>query len=165
MNDTPVFKFALREDVQDDLRFLPTKGEPLATGWDVRACQPDRKDIVLRAGQYAKIPLGFKTFCPDGWWYQLHPRSSSFAKKSLHSLIGVADESYEGQLFLACQYIPDISSLGNDLIISFGDAIAQIIPVRRQEMTVEAVTNEHYEAICMMRGGVRGAGGFGSTGK
>lgn len=165
MEEVPVFKFALREDLLDagDL-FLPAKGEPLATGWDVRAAQLDRKDIVLRAGQYFKIPLGFRAFCPNGWWYQLHPRSSSFAKKAIHNLIGIIDETYPLELVWAGQYLPDISSLGKDLIIKFGDPIAQIIPIRRESMTILPISNDEFELLCKDRNAVR-SGGIGSTDK
>lgn len=165
MNDIeiPVFKFALRDDLINDTKFLPTKGEPLSTGWDVRAAQADRKDIVLRAGQYFKIPLGFRAYAPEGWWYQLHPRSSSFVKKAMHNLIGIIDETYPLELIFAGQYIPDINSLSNDLIIKFGDAIGQIIPTKRQEMIVESISNDDFDTLCKHRNAVR-QGGIGSTG-
>jgi len=104
-------------------------------------------------------------FAPEGWWMELRPRSSTFAKKRLHSLYGVIDEDYEGECLFACQYIPDICTLGNDLKIEFGEAIGQIVPVRRQEMIVEAITEEEYQKLVATRKFNRGAGGFGSTDK
>ncbi len=161
-HELPTFKFAVRSDLEDEKNFYPRRGTEKATGWDVSAAVG--KNIVLRAGQYAKIPLGFRVFAPPGWWLELRPRSSTFAKKQLHCLYGVIDEDYEGECLFACQYIPDISSLGKDLTISYGDAIGQIIPVRRQEMKVEIITNEEYEKLCKERNAARGSGGFGSTG-
>lgn len=164
----PTYRFALREDITHEKIFLPRKGEPLATGWDVRAAL--RKNefpegiLTLRPGQFFKIPLGFRVFCPPGWWYSLHPRSSSFVKKSMHCLIGVIDETYPDELIFAGQYIPDISSLGNDLVIRYGDAIGQIIPVRRQEMVIEEVPNETMDQMFANRNAVR-TGGIGSTDK
>lgn len=104
-------------------------------------------------------------FAPEGWWMELRPRSSTFAKKQLHSLYGVIDEDYEGQCLFACQYIPDISALGSDLKIEFGEAIGQIVPVRRQEMIVQSVTEDEYKELVTSRNLNRGAGGFGSTDK
>jgi len=161
--DPPFFHFALREDLKDDLRFIPTKGEPLATGYDVRAAQLDRNPIIIKAGQYAKVPLGFRSYCPDGWYYQLHPRSSSFAKKYMHNLIGIIDESWEGITTLVAQYLPDVCSLGKDLVINFGDPIAQIIPVKRLDVTVIPLSNQQYDEKCIRRNAVRKTGGFGST--
>jgi len=171
MNDTiipykesvPTFKFALREDLKNDKRFLPTRAEPFALGYDVRAATKDKKDIILRAGQYFKIPLGFRSFCPSGWGYELHPRSSSFAKKSMHNLIGIIDETFPLECQIVGQYIPDLGSLGKDLTIKFGDAIGQIIPVRRQDAIIEDISNEEMDKMFKERNAPR-TGGIGSTG-
>lgn len=181
MSQIPVYKFALREDIKEDKRFLPTRGEPKASGWDVRAAMPDRKPLVVNPFELVKIPLGVRGFCPDGWWYEIRPRSSSFTKKNLHALYGVVDETYEGELVFAARYIVpptttevftnvmgrtnvrDVSAA--PLVIDFGDAIAQIIPVRREEMTVLEISNGEYNGDCINRSAARGAGGFGSTGK
>lgn len=178
MSDLPIFKFALREDLKNEKRFLPKQGEPKATGWDVRAAQPNREPLHVRPLEYIKIPLGFRAFCPEGWWYELKPRSSSFAKKSLHALYGTVDETYENELVFACQYIPHFGKFGglvsewavtdyintNSLDIEFGEAIGQIVPVKRKIMIVDEVSNEEYDALCKTRNAERGIGGFGSTG-
>jgi len=166
MSDLPIFKFAVREDLKDigDL-FVPVKGEPLATGWDVRAAMPDRKSLILKPFQHVKIPLGFRTFAPEGWWYELKPRSSTFAKKNLHALYGTIDEAYSNELIFACQYIPnwnEISQMQPELYIDFGDAIGQIIPVKRQEMVTSSISNEEFDNLCKNRNAIRN-GGFGST--
>lgn len=159
-NNLPKFKFAIKEGLSDI--YLPSKGSERATGWDVRST--DR--LIIYSGEYVKIPLGFRMFAPPGWWAELRPRSSSFAKKHLHALYGVIDEDYEGQLIFACQYLPPVlGNLPETLEIMEGDAIGQIIPVRRQEMLVERVSNEEYEKLCQERNTSRGAGGFGSTSK
>lgn len=170
MRVAPVFKFAIREDLKGAANvngnsFLPTRGTERATGWDVRAGLREGKDLVIRSGMHVRIPLGFRVFAPEGWWLELRPRSSTFAKKQLHCLYGVIDEDYEGECLFACQYIPDVRSLGNDLTIKFGEAIGQIVPVRRQEMVVQEITNTDYDNACKARNTARGAGGFGSTGR
>jgi dUTPase len=176
--DLPIFKFAVREDLIDTGNlFLPTRGEGKASGWDVRAAQKDRKPLLIKAGEHIRIPLGIRAFCPDGWYYRLMPRSSTFAKKHLHCLYGVIDETYENELILAAQFIPDmqfadefaantnlsVAHNNKTLTINFGDAIGQIIPVRRQEMIIESINNEEYNRLCVDRNGERGEGGFGST--
>lgn len=162
MLETPIFKFALRKDLANDLQFLPSKGEPLATGYDVRAAHHDKSPMVIRAGEYFKIPLGFRSFCPPGWYYQLHPRSSTFAKKQIHNLIGIVDESWEGETLFAGQYLPE--EKGSLLRIDFGERIGQIIPVKREEVEMKLISNEEYDLLCSNRQGSRGDGGFGSTG-
>lgn len=164
MSSIPIFKFALREDVKNMKEFLPTRAEPMSTGYDVRAAQEDRKNIVLRPGSYVKIPLGFRAFPEQGYWFELKPRSSSFTKKHLHALYGTVDNNYEGNCYFCAQYIPDVSSLATDLVIEFGERIGQIVPVKLQEMNIEEISNEQYDIICKERNGIRGAGGFGASG-
>lgn len=165
----PKYYFALRKDLEGAKKFLPTKANPLATGWDVRAAfgngNVSSAPMALRPGQKALIPLGFRGFCPPGWWYELKPRSSTFAKKSLHCLYGTIDEDFEGQLCFSCQYIPDVTCLGKDLIIEFGDALGQLVPQKRWEAEMLEASNEELDEMFVKRNADRGTGGFGSTGK
>jgi dUTP pyrophosphatase len=164
-NEVPVFKFAIVEELKDcGINFIPTRAEPHATGWDVRAAMPNKQPIVLSAFQKALIPLGFRSFTPDGWWFELKPRSSTFGKKNLHCLYGTIDNAFEGCLMLSVQYIPPPNN-NEDLEIQFGEAIAQIIPVKRQEMIVKEIDNDEYNNLCKQRNFNRGTGGFGSTDK
>lgn len=175
--EIPIFKFALREDLSKFKTFIPTKAEPNATGYDVRAAI-NEKILSIKPFEFIKIPLGFRTLCPDGWWFELKPRSSSFAKKHLHCLYGTIDQDYEAQLVMACQYIPPVSNyienhplswndylLQNTLHINFGDAVGQIIPVRRQEMKVLELSNTEINHEFTNRNSIRGTGGFGSSDK
>lgn len=162
--ETPIFKFALREDLKNEKQFLPTKAEPKATGYDVRAAQLDRKDIVLRPGSYFRIPLGFRCFCEPGWYYELHPRSSSFIKKSMNCLVGIVDETFNLEATLIGVYWPDISLMGKDLVIKFGDRIGQLIPRQYHDIYVEQISNEQYDEMHKARNSQR-KGGYGSTGE
>jgi dUTPase len=173
MSEIPVYKFAIREDLKDcDIDFLPKRAEPKATGWDVKAAFVDKKELIIKPFQYFKIPLGFRAFCPEGWWLELRPRSSTHGKKHLSCLYGVVDETYEGQLFLSLQYIPnvidwefyDVLDPVNNIKIEFGEAIAQIVPFKRKMMFTEEISNEQYDRLCVERNACRGSGGFGSTG-
>lgn len=160
MKELPTFKFTL---LSHDESFLPTRGTAKSSGWDVKCAVKD--GLNVRPGKHVKIPLGIKAFCPEGWWLELRPRSSTFGKKHLNCLYGVIDEDYEGELIFACQYLPDISGMGSDLKLSYGEAIGQIIPVYRQEMIVENVSEKEYNELCQQRNGHRKDGGFGSTSK
>ena len=172
---TPTFEFALREDLKEEKQFLPRQATGTDTGYDVKAAMPDRKPLIIRPFEYAKIPLGYRCFIPDGWWYQLKPRSSSFTKKSLHALYGTVDQDFGMEAMMCVQYIPEVSPslmrtnepLNSDfgaenLVIQWGEAIGQIIPVRREEMMVEAISNERIEALFAERNSAR-KGGFGSS--
>lgn len=162
MNEIPIFKFALREDIKEYKNLIPTKGEPLATGYDCFAAQKNKEDIIVKPGQTVKIPLGFRVFCPPGWFYYLHPRSSFFLKKHMHTLVGVVDEAFNAETNLVATYLPDAKDITQDLIIKFGDPIGQIIPVKRKEMEINEVSNEEMDELYKSRGAKRN-GGFGST--
>jgi len=158
----PEFKFALREDLKDRKEFLPTRVEDGSSGWDVFSAPLDHKDIVLQPGDYALIELGFRALCPDGWYYQLHPRSSTFAKKKCQSLIGIVDLSWEGFTKMAVKYCPP-DNVKDPLVIKFGEAIGQIIPTRKETMNVVEVSNDELDALFKARDGKRKDGGFGSS--
>ena len=193
----PVYKFAIREDLkkQSEFSFLPSRAHSDDTGWDVRAAfENGVKSIIVKPGEYVKIPLGIRALCPSGYWLKLSPRSSTFAKKQLHALYGTIDQNYEGSICFAAQYLPELnittevsvntesyydelfdelryetsanSYINSDnLVINFGDAIGQLIPIKRQEMIPEEVSNEEYDNLCKARNASRGIGGFGSSGK
>jgi dUTP pyrophosphatase len=161
--NTPEFKFALREDLKDKPEFLPTRSNQNDTGFDVRCAEPD--GVTFLPFECKTISLGIRAFCPEGYWYELKPRSSTFVKKNLHCLYGTIDECYGGTLMLAAQYIPLASISEPFLRIEFGERIGQIIPVRRQEMIVTGISNEEIERLYLERNSSRGAGGFGSSGQ
>lgn len=181
--------------------FLPIRSEELSTGWDVRSTllQDSYAHVIdyisddsskehwaqyaIQPTEYVKIPLGFRVFAPEGWWLKLAPRSSTFMVKQCHYLLGTVDESYQGEVCFAAQYIPNefefecdinnnngyvkvnVNIDNKPLIIPFGERIAQLIPVPRYDMCVENISNEEYDKLCDKRGGKRGAGGFGSSGR
>lgn len=162
--ETPLFKFALREDIKDEDVFYPKMASDFSTGYDVRAAFHNKSELILRAGQYFKIPLGFRYIPEKNWYFQLHPRSSSFTKKYMHNLIGIIDEDWEGESLFAGQYLPDLGSLANDIVIKYGEAVAQIIPVQKHIVKVEKVSNKEIDNLYGRRGYNRKCGGFGSTG-
>lgn len=178
--NVPEFIFTLNEGLDDS--FLPKQSTEQDTGWDVKAAET----ITFYPTQKVLIPLGLRCFAPPGYWLELRPRSSSFGKKSLHALYGVVDEPYEGQIYFACQWIPPFSSSEKEtmvngfnsaastgalksyfyqtLTIEKGERIGQLIPVKRQVMSVSSVSAEDFKKLCEERGHKRGAGGFGSSG-
>lgn len=162
LGQDPNFKFALREDLDGDKKFLPTRATAKSAGWDVRCAQKNREPLILRAGQYAKIPLGFRTIMPEGWWLELRPRSSTTAKKQCHCLYGVLDNDWRDETCAVIQYVPDISALGKDLVLNYGDAICQLVPVKLREMTTENISNQDFDEFCRNEVNDR-KGGFGST--
>lgn len=176
MDTNPKFKFLLNEDLPGE--FLPTRAKPKDTGWDVRSAVPGT--MVIKPFQHVLIDLGFRIIAPEGYWLNLKPRSSSFLKLHMNCLYGVIDQSYTGSCMLAAQYIPEVpcveikdtfkgsrfkideSALYNPLVISHGDRIGQVVPVKRQEMDVERIFKDEF-LDHVKENGERG--GFGHSGK
>lgn len=177
----PNFHFALRDDLEslcvaENLKsggalslspsdFVPHRAEPMATGYDVRCAVEG--GMALKPGCYFKIPLGFRMYAPSGWWLSCAPRSSTFIKKHIHALYGIIDETFESQCMFIGQYIPDACCLlkqGGEIQISFGERIAQLVPVPRQEMSVNIRTNYELDKMYSERNAIRAEGGFGSSG-
>jgi len=164
MQETPEFLFCLSEDANNDVKFLPTKAEPGSTGFDCRACLPGGESWLIKKGQYIRIPLGIRVLSPEGYWLELHGRSSTFIKKHINFLIGIIDNSYTGNIMLCGRYEPENDE---DLIINHGEPIAQLIPRKIQEMKVSGISLNDYEealnnkVLTRKRGD---SGGFGSTG-
>lgn len=153
----PNFKFCLDEGLDES--FLPTRSEPNATGWDVRAA----KDIEIAHKQTVLIPLGFKIISPPGWWLELRPRSSTHAKKHLLSLYGVIDNDFFGNCFL-CVTLIDHTKGTIPLTIEKGERIGQLIPYKLQDMNVEKISSEEFDQLSAERKTIRSPEGFGSSG-
>jgi len=156
--DKVLFKFALRGDVVDDNRFLPTRATPQSAGWDVACAFEDHKSKTVLPGEYVKIPLGFRCIPASGYWFEMRPRSSSFTKKKLHALYGTVDYDYRHMCFFCAKYDGD-----EPLTLEFGEKIGQIIPVKTVNIEVEQIHNKRFDKFCAKEQNAR-KGGFGSTG-
>ena len=161
VDDKPVFRFALREDIKDDKRFLPVRATSGSAGWDVSCAFEDHQDLVVQPGQYLKIPLGIRCIMPPGWWLSVKPRSSSFVKKKLHALYGTADSDFRNFLYFCAK-----SDNEEPMTLNFGERIGQLIPVKMQEMVVGEVENDTFDYyVNQENNNTRKYGGFGSTSK
>ena len=155
-------KFDIINDSEKKIHgFLPERTTDFATGYDVKNAG---ENLVIKPFEYVKIPLGFRAILPEGFWFYLVPRSSTFAKKHLHCLNGIIDQDFESAWFFAGQYIPrnDIASepyLG----IAHGDRIAQIILLPRYEFEAIAIDSSEFAKLSKERCSKRGEG-FGSSG-
>lgn len=131
---------------------LPYYASGGAAAVDLHACL-DEAAVVPGGGQ-ALIPTGLAVAVPDGYVGILAVRSSMGVKNgiSLSNGIGVIDSDYRGPLGVSLQNLRD-----TDYVVRPGDRIAQllIVPVLRPEVEVVEELPET----------VRGANGFGSTGR
>lgn len=116
---------------------------------DLRAA----KEMELKAGQYAMIPLGVAMKLPEGYEAHIVPRSSTYKNYGLIQTnhMGVVDESYCGD---NDQWHMPVFAL-RDTVIHVNDRICQFRIMENQPqlqfITVDSLGNED-------------RGGHGSTG-
>ena len=117
---------------------------------DLRAA----KEMELKAGQYAMIPLGVAMKLPEGYEAHIVPRSSTYKNYGLIQTnhMGVVDESYCGDNE---QWHMPVYAL-RDTVIHVNDRICQFRIMEHQPKIVF----EEVEALS-----APDRGGFGSTGK
>lgn len=133
---------------------LPTYETAGSAGMDLRAALAEAEPLVLRPGGRVLVPTGLVFEIPDGFEMQIRPRSGLALKHGVTCLNtpGTIDSDYRGEVGIL------LVNLGQeDFVITRGLRIAQAVvaPVSR------AVIEE-----CSLAGEtMRGAGGFGSTGR
>ena len=117
---------------------------------DLRAA----KEMELKAGQYAMIPLGVAMKLPEGYEAHIVPRSSTYKNYGLIQTnhMGVVDESYCGD---NDQWHMPVYAL-RDTVIHVNDRICQFRIMEHQPKIV-------FEEVEVFNAPDRG--GFGSTGK
>ena len=117
---------------------------------DLRAA----REMELKAGQYAMIPLGVAMKLPEGYEAHIVPRSSTYKNYGLIQTnhMGVVDESYCGD---NDQWHMPVYAL-RDTVIHVNDRICQFRIMEHQPKIVF----EEVEALS-----APDRGGFGSTGK
>lgn len=131
---------------------LPEYATELSAGMDLRADL--ESDIVLGPMQRSLIPTGLFLELPEGTEAQIRPRSGLAFKHGLTVLNspGTIDADYRGEVKVL------LVNLSNEpFTVSNGERIAQMVIARHESVKWEAVEE--------LQETVRGAGGFGHTGK
>jgi dUTP pyrophosphatase len=140
----------LDERIREHLPAYATAG---SAGLDIRACID--APLTLRPGESALIPSGIAIHLGDpGLAAILIPRSGLGHKHGivLGNLVGLIDSDYQGQVFASCW------NRGQEpFVVNPMERIAQmvVIPVVQVGLNIVDSFDES----------LRGAGGFGSTGK
>ena len=156
MTDAPLIQIVW-EDWADQSLPLPTYETAGAAGADLRVnLHPeDRADgLVLAPMARAILPTGLRIEIPAGYEVQIRPRSGLAAKFGLTipNAPGTIDSDYRGPLGVI------MANLGADpYTIRHGDRIAQ--------MVVAPVVQARFAVVDALGDTMRGAGGFGSTGR
>ncbi|MDR1864994.1 MAG: dUTP diphosphatase [Bacteroidales bacterium] len=131
---------------------LPSYSTLLSAGMDLRANL--ETPLVLSPGARALVPTGLYISLPQGYEAQIRPRSGLALKKGITLLNtpGTIDADYRGEIGVIA-----VNLSQEDFTIGDGDRIAQMVIARHE--TVEWEQCEELDDT------VRGAGGFGHTGR
>jgi dUTP pyrophosphatase len=136
--------------MKDQLPAYATEG---SAGLDLRACidQP----ITIEAGATVLIPTGLAIHLADpGYAAMILPRSGMGHKNGivLGNLVGLIDSDYQGQLMVSTW--------------NRGQAAFTLNPMERlAQLIVVPVLQVGFNVVDEFDTSLRGAGGFGSTGK
>ena len=137
----------LREDAT-----VPTYGSVSAAGADLYACED--ADVTIAPGETKLIHTGLAMAIPEGLVGLIYARSGLASKKGLApaNKVGVIDSDYRGEIMVALHNHGTVAQT-----VAHGERIAQIVfaPYLAADFTVTEELDDT----------VRGAGGFGSTGK
>ena len=110
-----------------------------------------KEPIEIKPNERKLIPLGFAVELPKGYEMVIRPRSS-MTKNKIDSGIGTIDWDYRGEV-MACL----INNLDKAISVEDGTRICQC--------AIRQVPEIEFEVVDELSETIRGAGGFGSTGK
>lgn len=131
---------------------LPRKMSELASGFDLYAAV--QEELVLEPGKRCLVPTGFAIAMPAGLEAQIRPRSGLALKHGITCLNtpGTIDADYRGEVKVL------LINLGEEsFTITRNERIAQMI--------FQAVPEVELKQVDRLSDTVRGAGGFGHTGR
>ena len=136
----------------DTRAVLPTYGTEYSAGADLYAL--DGESTPVPAGKTVLIHTGLSIEIPEGYAGMIFARSGLASKRGLApaNKVGVIDADYRGEIMVALHNHSD-----KDEVVEGGERVAQlcIMPFLKAQFELAEELSET----------VRGAGGFGSTGK
>ena len=133
----------LSEDAQ-----LPVRGSDGAAGYDLYSTEA----VELVPGERALVGTGIAIAIPPETYARVAPRSGLAVKKGLDVLAGVVDEDYRGEVKVALINLSD-----SVVTLDKGERIAQLV--------IERIWVGDVVEVDTLPDSMRGAGGFGSTGR
>ncbi|WP_326642168.1 dUTP diphosphatase [Streptosporangium sp. NBC_01755] len=129
----------------------PSYAHPGDAGADLHAVT----DVELLPGERAVVGTGLAVALPDGYAAFVHPRSGLAAEHgvTLVNAPGTVDAGYRGEIRVTL-----LNTDTKDAVrLRRGDRIAQLV--------IQKVERAAFHEVDRLPGSVRGAGGFGSTGR
>ena len=145
-------KFDLRIKKLRDNAQMPTYGSEYAAGADMYAAIDEA--VTIQPGETKFIPTGLAFEIPEGYAGFIYARSGLASKKGLApaNKVGVVDADYRGEVMVA------LHNHGTEAqSVEVGERIAQMIIA--PFITANFIFSDELDDT------VRGAGGFGSTGR
>ena len=138
--------------VNTSARPLPAYATSASAGMDLLA--NIEEPLKLGMLDRAMIPTGISIQLPEGYEAQVRPRSGLAARHgiSVTNSPGTIDADYRGEIQVLL-----INLSREPYTIQPGDRIAQLVVARHERV--------EWESVESLDETVRGAGGFGSTGK
>lgn len=133
---------------------LPAYETSQSAGMDLRAAVGADAPMTLAPGERALVPTGLTIALPAGFEAQIRPRSGLAFKHGITCLNtpGTVDADYRGEVKVL------LINLGQEsFTVQRGERIAQ--------MVIAPVTQASWDVVTALSETVRGAGGFGSTGR
>lgn len=132
----------------DEQAILPKTMNPGDAAMDFSSL----KDYTIEPGEKIIVETGIAVAIPEGYWGNIRDRSGLAAKNGIHTLAGVIDSNYRGEIRIV------LINLGKEVYnIKRGDRIAQMLIQKHEEININEV-NELDETV-------RGENRFGSTGQ
>ena len=133
-------------------KVLPEYKTDGAAGMDL--CAAIDEPVELKPLERKLIPTGLKIELEHGYEAQIRPRSGMSIKHgiTLINCVGTIDEDYRGEV---CVAVVNVSN--EPYTIEPQERIAQMVITKYEQAKIEVVAE--------LTETVRGAGGFGSTGK
>lgn len=130
----------------------PAYATPYSAGVDLKANITE--SITLGSLERTMIPTGLFIQLPEGYEAQVRPRSGLAAKHGITvtNSPGTIDADYRGEV---CVLLVNLSK--EPFTIEPGERIAQMVIARHEHV--------EWEEVEQLDESIRGAGGFGSTGK
>lgn len=131
---------------------LPTYKTAGAAGLDLHARLKAGPSVLLHPGSRLVVGCGFALEIPPGWEGQVRPRSGMAKDYGIVAASGTIDSDYRGEVGM------NLFNFGREAVrITHGDRVAQLViaPAPQVQLVEVAELSET----------VRGANGFGSSGK
>ena len=125
---------------------VPKRQSEHAAGFDLHATSDHR----VWPGQHLTVSTGLACAIPEGAVGLIRPRSGLASRNGIHTLAGVIDADYRGEIKVILVNLGD-----THFDVEVGDRIAQMVVV--PTLTASKEVKE-------LKPTVRGSAGFGSTG-